>query len=158
MDKGYDSSDDEVEQEIKCRRSCSEILPQKLYISSCDVAAQESVIQRHAIKGVISLGDMSEWAEYKVHPDPIQQLFVPICDHAAEPIREHFKECVDFINSVDGAVLVHCAAGVSRSATIVIAYLILHEKMEYHNAIAFVKQRRRIIKPNHGFLLQLREL
>lgn len=158
MDAGYDSSDDEVDRFIYHSRRCSEILPQRLYLSSCDVAAKPEVIQRYNIKGVISLGGFEEHVGYTVHPDPIQYLFIFINDHASEPIRLHFRDCVEFINSVQGPVLVHCAAGISRSTTIVVAYLILHEKMDYYDALAWVKQKRPIVKPNHGFLLQLREL
>lgn len=159
MDRGYDSSEDEDEiaQSIRHRKRCSEILPQKLYLSSCDVAAQSSVIKEYNIAGIISLGSFEEHVHYKMHREP-EYLFIFIDDHASEPIHQHFKECIEFINATQGPVLVHCAAGISRSATIVIAYLMVNNKMDYHDAIAYVKSKRPIIRPNHGFLLQLREL
>jgi protein-tyrosine phosphatase len=54
-------------------------------------------------------------------------------------------------------VLVHCAAGVSRSASFVIAYLMRVEKMKYVDAYQSVKTKRQIIRPNSGFVKQLRE-
>lgn len=55
-------------------------------------------------------------------------------------------------------VLVHCAAGVSRSATVVLGYLILHEKKTLREAFAHVLSCRPVIWPNDGFMRALTEL
>uniref|UniRef100_A0A3Q3GE17 Dual specificity protein phosphatase n=1 Tax=Kryptolebias marmoratus TaxID=37003 RepID=A0A3Q3GE17_KRYMA len=54
-------------------------------------------------------------------------------------------------------VLVHCAVGVSRSASLVLAYLMIHHGYTLLDAIGKVKERRWIF-PNGGFLRQLRAL
>lgn len=54
-------------------------------------------------------------------------------------------------------VLVHCAMGRSRSATLVLAYLMIYKNMSVVDAIEQVS-RHRCILPNRGFLKQLREL
>uniref|UniRef100_A0A8C2IA13 Protein-serine/threonine phosphatase n=1 Tax=Cyprinus carpio TaxID=7962 RepID=A0A8C2IA13_CYPCA len=56
-----------------------------------------------------------------------------------------------------GKVLVHCAMGLSRSSTLVLAYLMIHEGMTLVEAIKAVAQHRNIC-PNSGFMEQLREL
>lgn len=53
-----------------------------------------------------------------------------------------------------GRILVHCAVGVSRSATLVLAYLMIRHHMPLVEAIKTVKDHRGII-PNRGFLRQL---
>lgn len=53
------------------------------------------------------------------------------------------------------SVLVHCAFGVSRSATVVLAYLIQHQNMSLEDAYWHVKSRRPNINPNTGFWSQL---
>lgn len=54
-------------------------------------------------------------------------------------------------------VLVHCVMGRSRSATLVLAYLMMKQSLTVVDAIEHVKQHRCIL-PNHGFLKQLRAL
>lgn len=53
-------------------------------------------------------------------------------------------------------VLVHCLAGMSRSATIVCAYLLATTPMNTEETIAFVKSKRPMIHPNYGFQKQLK--
>lgn len=66
--------------------------------------------------------------------------YIQIADMTRENIIQYFPECIEFINSVledpekKNGVLVHCFYGVSRSATIVIAYLMKKYKLSYHQA------------------------
>ncbi|XP_077359399.1 dual specificity protein phosphatase 13B-like [Festucalex cinctus] len=72
-----------------------------------------------------------------------------------------FDPAADFIRSAlsspTGRVLVHCAMGLSRSSTLVLAYLMIHERMTLVDAIAAISVKRNI-SPNLGFLEQLRAL
>uniref|UniRef100_A0A3Q3QBE5 Dual specificity protein phosphatase n=2 Tax=Monopterus albus TaxID=43700 RepID=A0A3Q3QBE5_MONAL len=75
-------------------------------------------------------------------------------------ISVHFCAAADFIHralSSGGKVLVHCHVGVSRSATLVLAYLMLKQNLTLVEAICAVKDKRGII-PNRGFLRQLIKL
>lgn len=54
-----------------------------------------------------------------------------------------------------GGVLVHCYAGVSRSASVVIAYLIWKYNMTFNDAFNYLINVRPIINPNIGFVKQL---
>jgi len=55
-------------------------------------------------------------------------------------------------------VLVHCHAGVSRSATICLAYLITCHSVSLTDAFRYVKHRRNVISPNFSFMGQLQKL
>ena len=52
---------------------------------------------------------------------------------------------------------VHCQRGVSRSATFVIAYMMRAKGWDLLEALKYVKDRRKIVKPNTGFIVQLKE-
>lgn len=55
---------------------------------------------------------------------------------------------------LSGKVFVHCAVGVSRSAALVLAYLMIHHHLSLLSSIRCVQQKRWIF-PNRGFLQQL---
>ncbi|CAD8050482.1 unnamed protein product [Paramecium sonneborni] len=69
----------------------------------------------------------------------------------------HFKECFQFIeqNLQSTNVLVHCFQGASRSATIVAAYLMKIQKIQAKEALQKLKEIRKIVCPNKGFISQL---
>ncbi|CAL8317044.1 unnamed protein product [Boreogadus saida] len=85
---------------------------------------------------------------------------LPATDSNKQNLRQYFEEAFEFIEEAHQAgmgLLIHCQAGVSRSATIVIAYLMKHTWMTMTDAYKFVKARRAIISPNLNFMGQLLE-
>lgn len=66
-----------------------------------------------------------------------------------------FISRADSVKNSGGRVLVHCQAGISRSATICLAYLIQSRRVRLDEAFDFVKQRRGVISPNFSFMGQL---
>lgn len=68
-----------------------------------------------------------------------------------------FEKSADFIEHAlkeEGKVMVHCKVGASRSATIVIAFLMIKRHMTVQEAVRMVRSKREIA-PNEGFLQQL---
>lgn len=61
----------------------------------------------------------------------------------------------DAVRDASGRVLVHCQAGISRSATICLAYLMKRKRVRLDEAFEFVRRRRSIISPNFSFMGQL---
>ena len=53
-------------------------------------------------------------------------------------------------------MLVHCSQGVSRSVTLVIAYLMWRRDLCFEEAFAAVKAARGVANPNIGFVCQVR--
>jgi len=51
--------------------------------------------------------------------------------------------------------LVHCMAGISRSSSLVLAYLMKHQKMSLKEAFLHTREMRDVIEPNFGFVKQL---
>uniref|UniRef100_A0A4W3IZL0 Dual specificity protein phosphatase 10 n=1 Tax=Callorhinchus milii TaxID=7868 RepID=A0A4W3IZL0_CALMI len=85
---------------------------------------------------------------------------LPATDSNKQNLRQYFEEAFEFIEEAHqcgNGLLIHCQAGVSRSATIVIAYLMKHTRMTMTDAYKFVKGKRPIISPNLNFMGQLLE-
>eukprot|EP00397_Hematodinium_sp_SG-2012_P022930 GEMP01023795.1.p1 GENE.GEMP01023795.1~~GEMP01023795.1.p1 ORF type:complete len:173 (+),score=20.70 GEMP01023795.1:827-1345(+) len=83
---------------------------------------------------------------------------VDVEDISREPISAYFDEATEFIRNYllrDEAVLVHCRSGVSRSATIVLSYLVARQDFTLHDAFFLVRAHRSVITPNLGFMQQL---
>ncbi|KAL7390253.1 hypothetical protein ABVT39_017933 [Epinephelus coioides] len=85
---------------------------------------------------------------------------LPATDNSKQNLRQYFEEVFEFIEEAyqsGQGVLVHCQAGVSRSATIVIAYLMKHTLMTMTDAYKYVRSRRPVVSPNLNFMGQLLE-
>ena len=69
----------------------------------------------------------------------------------------HFENGIEFIDRHRKytSVLVHCFAGVSRSASICVAYLMKIKKWNLEKALWHLKKCRKIINPNVGFIKKL---
>jgi protein-tyrosine phosphatase len=85
----------------------------------------------------------------------------PIDDVPYVNILPYVNQAVCIIDAArrDGRnILVHCHMGISRSASVVIGYLMLHLNCDYTTAYEMVRQKRSCIAPNGGFREQLRSL
>uniref|UniRef100_A0A5S6QFJ2 protein-tyrosine-phosphatase n=1 Tax=Trichuris muris TaxID=70415 RepID=A0A5S6QFJ2_TRIMR len=94
------------------------------------------------------------------HIDDKRFLRIPVRDDHVERLTPHFPNVFAFLNRAvkNGAsVLVHCAAGHSRSPTFVVAYLMYQKFMSLQDAYRFVKQKRPCVSPNVNFWGQLVE-
>ncbi|CAL0306730.1 unnamed protein product [Lupinus luteus] len=87
--------------------------------------------------------------------------FSQVCDNEDFNISSIFEEACDFIDYVEQTgqkVLVHCFEGRSRSATLVLAYLMLRKKFTLLEAWNALKRVHRRAQPNDGFAKILQEL
>ena len=139
--------------------SIDEIMP-RLYLSGDDAATNRALLDSKCISHVINL---TSNVENKFEPI-ITYKQILIYDLPNQNIMEHFQSSYEFIENAfrqneKNCVLVHCNAGVSRSATIVIAYLMQKKLFRYYrDAFEYVKAKRPKICPNYGFVKQLMSL
>ncbi|XP_044188416.1 dual specificity protein phosphatase 16 [Thunnus albacares] len=85
-------------------------------------------------------------------------LRIPIDDSLWDDLLPWIPQALHFIDaamSSGASVLVHCAAGISRSPALAVAYIMYSLGMDLDHAYRFVKERRPSISPNFNFLGQL---
>lgn len=85
---------------------------------------------------------------------------VSVHDSPKEDLTPHLDVAADIIEQErlsGGRVLVHCVAGVSRSPSLCLAYLIKHSRIPLSTAFAHLRSRRPSVRPNSGFFRQLIE-
>jgi len=86
-------------------------------------------------------------------PKDFKYKCISITDTSQSGLLRHFPAAIVFIKEgiSRGGVLVHCYAGVSRSSSCVIAYLMQERQMSFQDAFSFASKKRPIIFPNMGF-------
>ncbi|NXK61881.1 DUS4 phosphatase, partial [Sylvietta virens] len=130
-----------------------EILP-FLYLGSAYHAARRDMLDALGITALLNVSSDCP-NHFEGH---YQYKCIPVEDNHKADISSWFMEAIEYIDSVKeccGRVLVHCQAGISRSATICLAYLMMKKRVKLEEAFEFVKQRRSIISPNFSFMGQL---
>jgi protein-tyrosine phosphatase len=133
------------------------VCPPFLYLGSL-YTSQEHHLINYNIKHVIRLG-----TDFNItYTDPSRFNFYnfDIFDLPKEPIKELFQKANDIIENArlnHENVLVHCHAGVSRSSTIILAYLMRYKGMSLYDAWCSTFKIRPIIRPNDGFAIALQE-
>ncbi|XP_033755518.1 dual specificity protein phosphatase 3-like isoform X2 [Pecten maximus] len=78
-------------------------------------------------------------------------------DHSSYNMTPHFNMAAKFIDKAlesNGKVYVHCMMGISRSATIVLAFLLLKRNLRLMEAVKMIRAKREVF-PNEGFIRQL---
>ncbi|XP_052412730.1 dual specificity protein phosphatase 18 [Carassius gibelio] len=127
-----------------------------LYIGNSRTASDSSLIGSLNITCVINT--TLDVSNTKI--PTVDYMHVPVADDPQSRLCDYFDSVADKIQHVsdeDGRVLLHCNAGVSRSATLCLAYLMKHRHLTLAEAHALLKSLRPIVRPNSGFWRQLIE-
>ena len=128
-------------------------ITENIYLGNLCGAGDIDLLKKLGIKKVLSLLEEFGWPKYNESDNFIHKT-INVHDFDQENIIKYFGECFNFIKG-DDKILVHCAAGASRSASVVIAYIMYIKKMSYKDALEFVRSKRFVVYPNPGFRDQL---
>lgn len=125
---------------------------------------EKDILEQKNIKVVISALTEEEYEENMIgeqdFPD-IEWHRLVIDDTKNENIYQYFYKAHSIISQSiknNKNIIVHCAAGMSRSPTLVMAYLMIENKWTYEEANNYLKSKRPHISPNIGFIKQLKQL
>jgi predicted protein tyrosine phosphatase len=145
-----------------------------LFVSGIDAAQDKALLFEHSIEAVLSVNNFESTFDYAT--GKISHLYLKTQDHSDFPIEKYFEVAHAFVMEamMNGRnVLVHCAAGMSRSVTIAMYILLrylyetdrkgvdayLAENSE-HSIFAllydYFRLKRPVISPELGFQAKLR--
>ncbi|XP_038668562.1 dual specificity protein phosphatase 7 [Scyliorhinus canicula] len=132
-----------------------QILPY-LYLGCAKDSANLDVLGKYGIKYILNvtpnLPNMFE------NDGQFKYKQIPISDHWSQNLSQFFPEAISFIDEARSkkcGILVHCLAGISRSVTVTVAYLMQKLNLSLNDAYDFVKRKKSNISPNFNFMGQL---
>lgn len=140
----------------------SEIMP-RLYLTNFRGAEDAAGLSKIGCTHIASVG------EEFVADAGLKQITYWTCDisddeYQGAAMAKQLRTAADFVKTGlaskrnKGCCVVHCAAGVSRSATVVLGYLVLHKKMSLRDAFSLVYAKRPCVWPNDAFMAALIDL
>ncbi|MBN3314663.1 DUS14 phosphatase, partial [Atractosteus spatula] len=131
--------------------SVSQITP-SLFLSSADAALNQALVSSKGITLIVNVTLAHTCPAYR----GVECVRVPVSDLPHARLGDHFDSVALRIhNNRGGSTLVHCAAGMSRAPTVVMAYLMRYKGVTLREAHEWVRGSRPYIRPNAGFWRQL---
>uniref|UniRef100_A0A0A9YYM7 protein-tyrosine-phosphatase n=1 Tax=Lygus hesperus TaxID=30085 RepID=A0A0A9YYM7_LYGHE len=135
--------------------SLVEILPH-LFLGNAANSEDLETLTKHNIKYILNVTPNLPNV-FEASGD-IKYMKIPITDHWSQDLTAHFPDSIEFIDEArnqEKGVLVHCVAGVSRSVTITLAYLMARHCLTMNDAFIWVRNRKPNIAPNFHFMEEL---
>ena len=119
-----------------------------IYLGDFRTADNIDILKEHNITHIINCA----FNLPNKYPEQITYKRLELRDETDQPIIEKLEEAYQFIKeNKDKNIFVHCVFGKSRSASVVIFYIMKEKKLNFNEAKNFVKNIRQIVEPNSGF-------
>eukprot|EP00817_Percolomonadidae_sp_ATCC50343_P007767 CAMPEP_0117424210 /NCGR_PEP_ID=MMETSP0758-20121206/4675_1 /TAXON_ID=63605 /ORGANISM="Percolomonas cosmopolitus, Strain AE-1 (ATCC 50343)" /LENGTH=613 /DNA_ID=CAMNT_0005207853 /DNA_START=308 /DNA_END=2146 /DNA_ORIENTATION=+ len=155
-DRELEESPDAQLAVARCLEICSHIR-EEIYIGSDVVARNKDLLKKNNITHVINCASL---VCKNYHPDDFKYISFPLYDAGSEPIMGFFVTIVDYIEKIrskekNARFFFHCQAGVSRSGTMAMSYLMWRFKLSFEEVLTSSKKKRSCLSPNAGFIVQL---
>ncbi|KAJ6646324.1 Dual specificity protein phosphatase 22 [Pseudolycoriella hygida] len=132
----------------------NKVLP-GLYVGNYRDSKDPQQLDRYKITHIVAIHDCPRRLLQDKH-----YLCIMASDTPDQNLSQYFSVCNDFIHAArirDGNVLIHCLAGMSRSVTVAVAYIMSVTPLTWKEALKVVRSGRAVANPNLGFQNQLQE-
>lgn len=151
----HDSSEEPSATPSSGGRSKPVEIQSHLYLGDIHAARSRSVLKDCRITKILNVSQLDNAFE---NDDELEYKQIAVEDAPNVNLSEHFPDAFRFIENArlkGERVLVHCHAGMSRSVTVILAYLMQTEGYTLETAYDFVKDKKPNIQPNFSFMGQL---
>nr|XP_056718363.1 dual specificity protein phosphatase 22-A-like [Euleptes europaea] len=133
----------------------AELIVEGLYLGNIRDSEDKENLAKHGITHILSVHNNT-----KPGLEDMTYLCISASDSSNQNLMQHFKECIKFVHECrlrGGSCLIHCLAGVSRSTTLLVAYLMTVTNFGWEECLAAIKTIRSYVSPNFGFQQQLQD-
>ena len=140
---------------------CDEVMP-RLILANGKTVKNVQYIKELGVTHIINTATRDVWLPGEKLTNLGVEIFqFHVDDVSAANISPYFHPAADFISSAlaapGGLVVINCLVGLSRSATILTAALMINKKWSLVKTLKQIRQTRNV-KPNLGFMVQLMKL
>lgn len=136
----------------------NEIIEGRIFLGSEASAANRAFLDAHEITAVLVCGSGLGLFYANEPGNVIKYHQLPIEDTIHQPLLPFLPASMKFISCslAEGRnVLIHCHAGVSRSASVMIAWIMLNQQLPFDQALEVVYSKRPVVAPNGRFRSEL---
>lgn len=127
-----------------------------IYLGNKNASKNKDFLISSGITHIVRIG----YGLKDYYPDSFTYYSIRLTDNSYEKIYPYFEKIFQFVEECiikSGKILFHCYAGISRSTTLVCAYLMKKHSINFDSAISIIREKRRVCSPNSGFVTQLNE-
>ncbi|XP_064107506.1 serine/arginine repetitive matrix protein 2-like isoform X1 [Macrobrachium nipponense] len=128
-----------------------------LYVGNFRDSKDPEQLKTHNITHILSIHDNAR--KLPCNSDK-EYMCVVASDSPGQNLTQYFPACNDFIHTArlkGGGVLIHCLAGMSRSVTVAVVYVMCVTSLSWRDSLKAVRGARNVANPNVGFLKQLQD-
>ena len=125
-----------------------------IYLGNAYNASNANIINKYNIKSIINV--TSEIPNY--YEKDINYFNIEILDNRENNFNKYqFDNVLKFIDTQNNNILIHCYMGSSRSATIVVLYLMYKYNYSLEDAIEYIRNKREIVNINSNFIKNIQD-
>jgi len=133
-----------------------------IFIGDHNAASNLNILNNYGITHIVNCAQEVKNYFETTHPKKLKYINLGLLD-ADDGIVPSVPEAYTYISSIlldnpDAKFLVHCHMGMSRSASMVLYYLMKTYRYDYDRALKLLKKCRPIVRPNDSYSDQLKNL
>ncbi|KAJ8734453.1 hypothetical protein PYW08_013703 [Mythimna loreyi] len=154
------AEDDDERDELldDCFGISVDLIDERLYLGNLACARDLKTLEKLQITHILTI-DVVPLPRSIMERANVVFHYIKLADVPKEDLISHLPETNEFIKQAiagGGTILVHCHFGVSRSAAVVISFIMEKYGLCYEEAFNLVRSKRRFVGPNVGFIAQLK--
>ena len=123
-----------------------------IYVGNYKFALDANLMIKEGITHILNCGNGLK--NFYEHDNIFKYLYIPLYDSESQKLEKYLEKSNNFIkegSENNNKILIHCGAGMSRSVTLCLMYMIMEKKYKFYEAYKIIKEKRKCTLPNSGF-------